>query len=73
MIIIVLSRRVLFFRWKKRSFFHLKKRVPQGVITSCGALAPASRLARLMAVELVVVKAMLNVPFPVISEVTSML
>jgi hypothetical protein len=45
----------------------------QGVITNCGALAPASRLAKLIAVELVVVKAMLNVPFPLISDVTLML
>jgi hypothetical protein len=44
-----------------------------GVITNCGELAPDSRLARLMAVELVVVTAILNVPLPVINEVTLML
>ena len=36
-------------------------------------MAPASRLARLMAVELVVVTAMLIVPLPVTKEVIAML
>ena len=38
---------------------------------TCGAFAPASRLARLKAVPLVVVRAMLYVPFPVMSGVIS--
>ena len=33
-------------------------------MTNCGELAPVSRLARLMDVELVVVTAILIVPFP---------
>ncbi len=40
-------------------------------MTSCGALAPDSRLDKLIAVLLVVVRARLNVPFPVIYGVTS--
>jgi hypothetical protein len=43
------------------------------VITNCGASAPVSRLAILMAVELVVVTAMLIVPLPLTKEVTLML
>jgi len=39
--------------------------------TSCGALAPDSRLAKLSAVLLVVVSPTLSSPFPVTSAVTS--
>jgi hypothetical protein len=39
---------------------------------SCGAFAPDWRLARLMAVLLLVVTARLKAPFPVMNEVTSM-
>jgi hypothetical protein len=40
-------------------------------MTSCGALVPDSRLDKLIAVLLVVMRAKLKVPFPVIYEVTS--
>lgn len=50
------------------------KAKPHGLIvvtTSCGALAPDSRLARLNAVVFVVMSARLTSPFPVMSDVTS--
>jgi hypothetical protein len=44
---------------------------PPVSMMSCGAFAPDWRLARLMAVLLLVVTARLKVPFPVMNEVTS--
>lgn len=44
---------------------------PPVSMINCGAFAPDSRLARLMAVLLSVVTARLKTPFPVMNEVTS--